>query len=60
MITPQFDDAQQFLDGIAPVRTGTRRGYVDIAGKYVWAPVAPAAPIPPEEESDDYNPLFDR
>ena len=42
VITPQFDSAQSFSDGVAAVRIGDARtgrwGYIDKAGHYVVNP----------------------
>src|SRR6185295_14269588 len=35
VIAPQFDDAWDFADGMAYVRTGSRRGVIDQTGKLV-------------------------
>lgn len=41
-IQPQFDDAGNFVEGLAPVRTGStfsgKWGYIDKTGKYVIKP----------------------
>jgi hypothetical protein len=38
VISPQFDEASDFVNGLAKVRMGRAYGYVDKAGKYVYAP----------------------
>jgi len=35
VIKPQFDDAWQFSEGLAPVKLENRWGFIDKAGKYV-------------------------
>jgi hypothetical protein len=35
VISPQFDDANRFSDGLAPVKLGGKYGYIDKTGKYV-------------------------
>ena len=35
LISPQFDDAGSFFDGLAGVRTGPKWGYIDKTGKMV-------------------------
>jgi len=36
IVPPQFDFAGPFRDGLAEVRVGDRRGYINRDGKYVW------------------------
>ena len=38
VINPQFDEAGDFEDGLAPVRIGAKWGYIDKTGKYIWGP----------------------
>ncbi|HYE72524.1 MAG TPA: WG repeat-containing protein [Blastocatellia bacterium] len=33
-----FDDAGNFSEGAAMVRIGSRIGYIDRTGKYIWKP----------------------
>ena len=38
VITPQFDAAYDFVDGLALVRIGKQFGYIDKTGKYLTQP----------------------
>jgi hypothetical protein len=38
VIRPQFDGAHMFCQGLAQVKVGTKWGYIDKTGKYVWEP----------------------
>ena len=38
IITPQFDLAGSFFEGLAPVKIGNKWGYIDKEGKYVINP----------------------
>jgi len=37
VISEQFDGAQPFEDGVAFVQVGSKAGYINKEGKYVWA-----------------------
>jgi len=37
-ITPQFDEAGSFEEGLAAVRSENKWGYIDKDGKYIWTP----------------------
>jgi hypothetical protein len=37
VIEPRFDEAAEFLGGLARVKTGGKVGYIDQKGKSVWA-----------------------
>jgi WG containing repeat len=47
-IPPQFDEADEFSDGLAHVRVGNKHGFIDHTGKLVF-------PL----EFDEAYPLFD-
>ena len=38
IISPQFDEASGFSEGLALVKVGKKLGYIEKTGKYVWAP----------------------
>lgn len=38
VINPQFEEAFDFNGGLAEVRVGDARGYIDRNGKFVWKP----------------------
>lgn len=38
VIKDQYDNVDQFIDGIAMVEVGTKMGYIDKTGKYLWQP----------------------
>jgi len=38
VIEPRFDEAKEFEGGIARIKLGTKTGYIDKAGRYVWNP----------------------
>ena len=43
VVSPRFDEAERFSEGLAPVRTGKQPGYADETGKVVLVPgFAPA------------------
>jgi hypothetical protein len=37
-IPPQYDSANGFSEGLAPVWIGDKWGWIDKTGKYVWEP----------------------
>jgi hypothetical protein len=38
VIPPQYDDYGGFSEGLARVKVGDKKGYIDKTGKYVWEP----------------------
>jgi hypothetical protein len=36
VIEPGFDEAAEFLDGLARVKVGGKPGYIDRTGNFVW------------------------
>ncbi|PSO66851.1 MAG: hypothetical protein BRC47_02055 [Cyanobacteria bacterium QS_7_48_42] len=38
VVNPQFDSAEKFCQGLAEVTIGSKTGYINKAGKYVWNP----------------------
>ncbi len=38
IISPQFNHASPFSEGVATVAMGEKIGYIDKSGKYIWTP----------------------
>ena len=36
VVAPYFDEASSFFCGLALVKIGPQRGYIDQAGRFVW------------------------
>jgi hypothetical protein len=38
VIEPRFDEAKEFEGGLARIKAGSKVGYIDKTGRYVWTP----------------------
>jgi hypothetical protein len=38
IVEPQYDEAYEFCEGLAPVKTGDKWGYIDKEGKFIIEP----------------------